>query len=180
MDRKLIKYLPPFMQEYGEIEQIMNAEQIQAEKLWDAIKGLLKEAFVSDETERGALRWENILGITPPDTDTLQLRNFRIHSRLVEDLPYTYRTLNNQLKALCGADGYEIVLDGDTFTISVKVALATKKLENEVEKLCERVVPLNLFLDVSLMYNTHRMLKPYTHEYLHGLMQKYLRDEPFE
>lgn len=70
------------MQTYAEIEQIMNAEQEQIEGLWDALKGLLKEAFVSDESEVGAKRWESILNITPLDTESLQLRNFRIQSRL--------------------------------------------------------------------------------------------------
>lgn len=168
------------MQTYAEIEQIMNVEQEEIEGLWDALKGLLKEAFVIDETEIGATRWESILDIVPFDTDTLRLRNFRIQSRLVEDLPYTYRTLNNQLRALCGADGYETVLISDTFTLNVKVALTTKKLKGEVEKLCERVVPLNLFVNVSLMYNTHGLLQPFTHGYLHSFTHQQLRDEPFE
>lgn len=168
------------MQTYAEIEQIMNAEQEQIEGLWDALKGLLKEAFVSDESEVGAKRWESILNITPLDTESLQLRNFRIQSRLIEDLPFTCRTLKNQLKALCGEDGYKTILDGDNFTLHEKVALTTKKLKGEVERLCERVVPLNLFVDVTLMYHTHNLLGPYVHDYLYLYTQQQLRDEPFE
>jgi hypothetical protein len=168
------------MQTYGEIEQIMKVEQTRVEALWETVRNLLNEAFVSDESKIGAARWESILDITPLDTDTLQLRNFRIQGRLIEDLPYTYRTLNNQIKALCGEDGYEINLNGDEFFLSVKVALTTKKMKSEVERLCERVVPLNLFLDVDLMYNTHGLLQPYTHGYLHSFTHQQIRDEPFE
>ncbi len=168
------------MQTYAEIEQIMKVEQTQVEYLWDEIKDLLKESIVSDESEVGAGRWESILDITPLDTDTLQLRNFRIRGRLIEDLPYTYETLNNQIRTLCGEDGYLLNLDSDNFRLSVKVALTTKKLKQEVEKLCERVVPLNLFIDVTLMYNTHELLHPYTHGYLHSYTHQQLRDEPFE
>ncbi|PXV85081.1 uncharacterized protein DUF2313 [Lachnotalea glycerini] len=180
MDRKLIKYLPLFMQTYGEMEQIMNVEQEEIERVWDALKNLLREAFVTDETEIGATRWERILEINPLDTDTLLLRNFRIQCRLIEDLPFTYRTLNNQIRALCGKDGYEIKLNEDEFILSVRVALTTKKMESEVARLCERVVPLNLFLDVTLKYNTHGLLHPYTHGYLGGFTHQQLRDEPFE
>lgn len=168
------------MQTYAEIEQIMKAEQPQVSDLWDSMKDLLREAFIGDETEIGALRWESILDINPLDTDTLQLRNFRIQGRLIEDLPYTYETLNNQIKTLCGEDGYEINLNSDAFTLSIKVALTTKKLKQEVEKLCERVVPLNLFVDITLMYNTHELLHPYTHGYLNRFTHQQLRDEPFE
>lgn len=180
MDRKLMNYLPLFMQTYEEIEQIMKVEQEQVEGLWDTLKGLFKETFVSDESEIGAKRWESILNITPLDTDTMQLRNFRIQSRLIEDIPFTYRTLRNQLEALCGKDGYETILDGDHFTLHVKVALTTKKLKKEVESICERVVPLNLFIDVVLMYNTHRMLKPFTYGQLKLITHKQIKDEPFE
>lgn len=180
MDRKLLNYLPLFLQTYEEIEQIMKVEQEQVEGLWDTLKGLLKETFVSDESEIGAKRWETILKITPLDTDTLQLRNFRIQSRLIEDIPFTYRTLQNQLKALCGEDGYKTILDGDNFTLYVKVALTTKKLKKEVETICERVVPLNLFIEVTLMYNTHRMLKPFTHGQLKQFTHKQIKDKPFE
>lgn len=168
------------MQTYAEIEQIMKAEQTQVNYLWDAVKDLLKEAFVTDETEIGALRWESILNIDPLDTDSLKVRNFRIKSRLIEDLPYTYRTLNSQIKALCGAGGYEINLEGDTFTLNIKVALTAKKFKKEVENLCERVVPLNLFINITLMYNTHELLHPYTHGHLHYYSHQQLRDEPFE
>lgn len=88
--------------------------------------------------------------------------------------------LKNQLRILCGENGYETLLDGDNFTIHVKVALTTKKLKGEVEKLCNRVVPLNLFINVTLMYNTQSLLSPYTHNYLHLYTHQQLRDEPFE
>lgn len=178
MNRKLIKYLPVFLQSYAEIEQIMEAEQEQIESLWRSRKELLKEAFVSDESEIGAKRWECILGIIPFDTDTLQLRNLRIQSRIIDDLPYTYKTLQNQLKTLCGENGYEIILDGDTFTLYVKVALETKKLRNVIEKLCEGVVPLNLDIQVLLMYNTHELLQPYIHTNLNDYSYSQLREEP--
>lgn len=168
------------MQTYEEIEQILNVEQEQIEGLWEALKGLLNESFVSEQSEIGTKRWESILNITPLDTDSTQFRNFRIQSRLIEDLPFTYRTLQNQLKALCGEDGYETILDGDNFTFYVKVALITKKLKGAVEELCERVVPLNLFIDVVLMYNTHGMLKPFTHGQLRVFKHKQIKDEPFE
>lgn len=169
------------MQEYGDMKQIMNAEQTQIESLWESMRSLLKEGFVSDESDIGAARWESILDIIPLDTDTLQLRNFRIHSSLVVDLPYTYQNLNDQIEAICGKDEYELNLYGDIFKLSIKLALTIKKMKPEVEKLCERVVPLNLFLDIDLIYNTHGLIHSYsyTHSDLHSLTHQQVKDEPY-
>ena len=36
----------------------------------------------------------------------------------------------------------------------------------EVARMLDEMVPLNIVLDVSILYNTHRMLQPYTHAQL--------------
>lgn len=119
--------------------------------------------------------------ITPFDTDAIEFRNFRIHARLLEDKPYTYRTLCKQLAALCGSDGYTIKLDHDAYTLTVRVALKSKQFWNEAEQMLERVVPLNLILDVDLMYNTHGIIKGtgLTRGQLAKYTHKELREEPF-
>lgn len=78
-----------------------------------------------------------------------------------EDVPYTYRILCRQLQALCGEDGYTISLNKDKYILKVRVALKSRKMKNEVDKLVERIAPLNLLLDVEILYNTHRMLHDY-------------------
>lgn len=180
MDRKLIQYLPEFMRDYKEIQQIMEVEQKEVGFLWDSTKKLLNEAFVNEESEMGASRWEKILYIVPKDTDNLLVRNFRIHGRLVEALPYTYRVLESTLKALCGENGYHIDSNYDKFVITIKVALTVKKLRQEIEALCERMIPLNLFIEVELMYNTHELLQPFTHQQLANSTHQQLRDEPLK
>lgn len=180
MDRKLIDYLPDIVKELSEFKQVMQTEQTQTEILWTAIDDLLKEAFVQEESKTGISKWESILYITPKDTDSLPIRRFRITGRLNEDLPFTYRTLERQLTALCGENGYSITLNNDEYTLLIRVALTSKKLKEEVGTLAERIVPLNLLLDVDLMYNTHRMLKPYTHQHLSQYTHSSLREDPFE
>ena len=181
MDRLLLDYLPEVLKTYAEFKEIARVEQYQVSELWDAIDDLLKEAFITDESEIGASRWETILEIEPFDTDTLEFRNFRIHARLLEDKPYTYRTLCKQLSALCGEDGYTIQLDNDAYTLLVRVALKSKQFRNEAEKMLDRVVPLNLILDVDLMYNTHRIIKDtgLTRGQLGAYTHGGLREEPF-
>lgn len=168
MDRQLIDYLPEILKKYAEFKEMAKVEQPQVEELWDNIDRLLLEAFVQDESEIGASKWEHIMNIEPFDTDTLEIRNLRIHGRMLEDVPYTYRFLQNQMETLCGADGYTMTLINDNFILKVRVSLKHKKLIREVDNMVERITPLNLILDVDLAYNTHRMLRDYklTHRQL--------------
>lgn len=181
MDRKLIDYLPEVLKTYKEFIELMRVEQPQIEALWDACGSLMNEGFLDTETEVGAAKWESILDIKPKNTDSLEIRNFRIHGRLVEDLPYTERTFCKQLAALCGEDGYSCKLDYDKFSLQIKVALTSKKLKDEVQSLAERIVPQNYILDIDLMYNTHRIIREcgFTHRQLSAYTHKQIRDEPF-
>lgn len=181
MDRVLMDYLPGIMQDYEEMQQIMQAEQPGIEALWEACDSLMNEAYVQTETGLGAKRWESILDISPKDTDTLEVRNFRIQGRLVEDLPYTYRMFERQLIALCKEKGHSLFMtEQNGLTLKIRVALSAKELKDEVVKLAERIVPCNIILDVELMYNTHAMLKGYTHAGLSDTTHAQLREKVFQ
>lgn len=181
MDRALMDYLPGIMQDYEEMQQIMQVEQLGIEALWEACDSLMNEAYVQTETGLGAKRWESILDISPKDTDTLEVRNFRIQGRLVEDLPYTYRMFERQLIALCKEKGYSLFMtEQNGLTLKIRVALSAKELKDEVVKLAERIVPCNIILDVELMYNTHAMLKGYTHAGLSDTTHAQLREKVFQ
>lgn len=181
MARKLIDYLPNVLKTYTEFKALLDAEQPQMEGVWDAIYALLREAFITDETEIGAAKWEKIMNIQPLDSDSLELRNFRIQGRMLEDSKHTWRTLCNNLETLCGKDGYSIELKHESYTLKIRVALKSKKMKDEVCILCERIVPLNLILDIELMYNTHRMIKDagFTYGQLEAYTHKQIREEPF-
>lgn len=173
-----MNYLPEIMRTFDEIGRIMETEQITIEEMWDSAEKLLNEAFVQDQSETGAAIWESILRIVPKDTDSLEVRNFRISGRLNEDLPYTHRTLQRQLEALCGTEGVTLELDNALYTINVRVALTSKKLKDEVYSLVDREAPANLVLDIQLRYNTHAIIGGYTHNQLSNYTQEQLREEP--
>lgn len=175
--RILLQYLPPFMQGYKELIQIMQGEQIEIDTLWKALEDGLKDQFINDATEYGISRWERILGINPKATDILDERRFRILVRLNEDLPYTYRSLNQQLSALCGNDGYTIVLDANAYTLNVKISLVNKSNFSDVEELLDRIVPANLIVSLEVIYNQHSTLAAFTHAFLANYTHNQIRNE---
>lgn len=177
MDRKLIDYLPNFLQKYKEFEIIFETEQEEVSQLWESTRNALKDQFIMDATEYGVTRWERILNIFPKATDSLDDRRFRILTRMNEQLPYTFRTLDAQLSNLTGEDGYSIHVDHENYLLKVRVALVAKNNFNDVEALLHRVVPVNMLIDLSLLYNQYLTLGNVTHGQLRTRTHSELRNE---
>lgn len=177
MQRNLIDFLPDIFKTFEEFKEIMRVEQKQISELWEIIYGIINEALVDEATGEGLKRWENILNITAFDTDDVKVRRLRIQAKIIEDVPYTERILNNILTGLCGEDGYTAVLNNEEYTLTIKVALTSKNLKDEVVAMCERIVPADIILDIDLMYNTHEILRGYTHKQLREFTHTQLRNE---
>ena len=137
----------------------------------------MNDQFISEATENGIARREEMLGITPFATDTMDDRRFRLFSRYMEDIPYTRKSLINMLTSLCGEDGYQLVITTGSFSVSVKVALTAKKQVDSVRELLERILPYNMTFTVDLLYNTWGQIGAYTHVQLSVYTHNQLRNE---
>ncbi len=177
MDRKLIDYLPQVLKDVREYKSIMQAEESELVDLWTALENALKDNFIDDATENGVLRLESILKIIPKAADSLEDRKFRIKARFNEQLPYTFRTLQERLTTLCGEDGYTCELFNDTYTLKVRIELFVKGKYDTVDDFLERIVPANLMIDLDLKYNTYDKLSAFTYNQLSGYTYDDLRDE---
>lgn len=177
MDRQLLNYYPEILREFQEYREVAGAEQPEVERLWDSLAEALDNQFVAGAGEYGVGRWEKILGILPKGTETLEQRKFRILTRLSEQLPYTLRMLENQLEALCGKDRYTAKLEYEAYKLVVRVSLMARGNLSDVEDLLNRIVPVNLIIDLSLDYNRHRKLEGFTHRQLSCNTHDRLRNE---
>lgn len=148
MERKIIDYLPPYLTVYKEIKAIMEAEQPEFEIVWPQAENVLNDQFVSDSSTIGIERMEKILGIIPKKTDTLDERKFRILVKLNEQLPYTLPVLKQQLKRMCGENGYRLILSADKYLLNVKLALGNENNYQDVCDMLRRVVPANMVISV--------------------------------
>jgi hypothetical protein len=147
----ILDYLPNIMKEFREFQSIANAENPEISSLWGVLENVLNDQFVSDSTENGVKRWESVLMIVPKNTETLDIRKFRISTRLNEQLPYTFTSLEQKLANLCGKDGFTMTLNSGTYTLKVRVELSAKGKYDEVDALLNRIVPVNLLIDLSLL-----------------------------
>ena len=179
MDREIniLNYLPDFLKEFSEIRQLADAENAELLSAWETLGNVMNDQFVKDSTENGIKNWERILKITPKGSETLDERKFRILTRLNEKLPFTYIGLERQLASLCGEEGYLLKLLNNEYTLIVKVALKAKSNFEDIKKLLQRIVPANMIVDLSLLYNTHWLLEGYTYGSLSGYTHEQLKSE---
>ena len=177
LDRKLIDYLPPVLQQTREMQAVMEGEQPAVAGLWDAWKTVLDALFVRYANEQGLARWERMLGIRPRGTDSMEVRRVAVLARLNEQLPFTERTLRLMLDGVCGPGGYTLEIIYREYRVFVRVHLWEKRAMDEAAALLGRVVPANMVIDLGLRYSTHRMLRPRLHRMLRGTTHRALREE---
>ncbi len=106
--KRLIDYLPPFMQDFAEIKAVMRTEQPELDRAWLDIQIPLADAFIMDCDEYGIKKYESFVGTIPDPEDTLDARKARVLIYWNNFVPYTYRVLVRRLNELCGAGNYEI------------------------------------------------------------------------
>ena len=162
-DRLLIDYLPNAFKDIKEFQAIFNAEQPEIDALWQEKDKIVENAFIDSMDESAILRWEEKLGIFPKDTESLEDRRFRIKSIAQARLPYTQRSLRRSLINLVGYGNFTLSIDSDTYTAHITVALGARGLLSDVKSLAEKMVPLNMILNVELLYTTYGKLRPLTH-----------------
>lgn len=176
MERRLIDYLPPFVQRFKEMAAIMDTEQPEFELAWQNAENTLADQFVDTATINGIKRWEKIYDIIPKANDTLEERRFVILSKMNERPPYTLAALDNVLTALCGDDGYSLYMNYEKYELMVKLALDNEKNLETVVDLLNRILPANIVRNVSV-YNTYAVLENYTHEELSRFTHDELRKD---
>ena len=176
-DRKLINYLPQFMQEYREMATIMETEQFEIDRLWLEAENALADQFLLEATENGVMRWESMLGISPKDTDTLNERRFRILTKLNQELPYTLRKLERVLANLCGEDGFSIEVQAAEYNVEVKLAVGNHNNYSEVETLLNKMIPANMTRYIKLMYNSYATVGKFKHSRLTAYTHEQIRNE---
>ena len=178
-DRKLIDYLPLFMQDYREMAVIMETEQTEIDRLWVEAENALADQFILEATENGVKRWESTLGISPKDTDSLDERKFRILTKMNQELPYTLRKLEQALTNLCGNNMFSIKVTASEYHVEIKLGLINQNNYQEVVDVLKKMIPANMTQYVQIMYNGNNVIAQFTHAELTAYTHDQLRNEVF-
>lgn len=146
---KINEYLPKVLQPIEEYKTPNEDLDIELDLLDSQIDSILKEVIANTASEYGIQRWENSLGLTHSETDSLELRRFRITNILTNKLPYTYRWLRNKLIEITGdSSGWALNIDNDNYTIVVTLTHMDLDMMAEVQKNLRYAIPANMILEM--------------------------------
>lgn len=173
----LLGYIPPVLHEIKEIVEIANVEKKPVEGTWQAIEDSLNNQFIVTVNEEGASRYEKMLKINVPATDTIDTRRFRLSTRFQEQAPYTWIVLEQLLDSLLGKNQYVLERNVANKTLKVKIELTVKGQFDAVVVMLERITPQNMVLSVELRYNQYSNLTQFTHSQLAAYTHKQLRED---
>ena len=172
---ELLDLWPAFLREIREFAALAQAQQGELDSGEEAVRAAPDDFFAATLSPAGAGRWEAMLGLPVRTQEALEQRRFRILSKWAEQRPFTLIRLRQLLDTLCGQGGATVQTEG--YTLTVKVALTATASFDDVGELLERVVPLNMEISLSLLYNRHSLLAGYTHAQLADYTHEQLRSE---
>lgn len=141
---QLLNHLPLFIQEYGEIREIMKTENPEFQKVEDETEIILNNQFIESCDEEGISKFEKMMGITPAEDESLQGRISKVLSRWNDSIPYTFILLCRKLNALCGQDNYEITKDFNNYMMEIITHLEYSGQVDELEYLASYMIPANI------------------------------------
>lgn len=161
-----------------DIAKIYEINDKQEAELEEASDTLEKNIFLDTMNLEMIKQWEEMLKIIPQDNDTVQDRRFRVKSKVMERLPYSVRILRNKLETLC-PQGYHMEISDNRTSVTVKLALTSKKMMREVGNLLEEILPLNMVYEIQILWNQYSVLKNLTYNQMKPYTYQQLREEVF-
>lgn len=168
---------PDFLSALREFQALDAAEWPELVGATNSVRTAPREFFLQTLSENGVERWERMLNLPVQKGADLTNRRYRIMTWMTAQPPYTVTRLRELLDTLCGPDGYTLAVDVAARSLTVRMAVAVKQNYDDVAALLERVVPANLVIDLSLLYNQYQYLSGFSHGILAGYTHEQLRNE---
>lgn len=173
--RPLIQYLPEYMRGIVEFNQLAGTEEEELNQLSDSINDAWNNQYIATATDEGLRRYEKIYGVVPMATATLDERRFKLYALMNQELPYTYRKLEESLAAICGDSGWILELNPASYEINIKIDVTNINNREAIEGLLLKMLPANIAPTISILYNPYSALEGKKHSALSGYTHEELR-----
>lgn len=157
MDYTRIEY-PDHVFHINEIAVLSEVIDKEMQKLGVEIDNLENDTAIETSTEYGIGRREKCLGIVPRDTYTLDDRRQILLMRYSDRAIYTKGYLIKYLDMELGPGNYTLEIDSENQILELRVNLEEEKYFEQIQDFIERIVPLHIKTDVSLLFNTWRKI----------------------
>ncbi|MFS1193744.1 putative phage tail protein [Enterococcus lactis] len=137
--------MPTWYQGIIETDLLMNLENDLFEKLRLQIEKVQSNQYVSTADSKTIALYEQMLGINPDAVDTLEMRRFRVLTRMTSQVPYTEKYLKELLSSF--GDPAELTMFYSEYRLLVEMNFEKLGQVSEIEYIFRTVVPANILVD---------------------------------
>lgn len=142
----LKRLLPDWYEGIYETDVLMNVEQSLFELLLIQIQTVQSNQFISTADSKTIAIYEQMLGITVEAGDTLDMRRFRVLTRLSTQKPYTRRYLEELLSSF--GDPATVEVFSNDYLVKIVTDFQKAGQMNELDYLIRSIVPANLLINI--------------------------------
>lgn len=178
----MIFQVPKIFENCDDLNAIYNVNDVTSDELYSNISTLEKDMLLDSMTEQMCEKYEKMLEMVVNIDTPLAQRKIAVKSKIMERLPYSYKALINKLDALLNTtngEGYQLFVHTEEENVELFVALKLKDYASQIDELMENIVPLNMTIDVEVLFNTYQILNGFTISDLAAFTYKELRETEF-
>lgn len=176
----LLGHLPLYLQNFREMQGIMNAEEPELQLVEDTSETIKDNMFVISADEEGIKKFETMFGLKPLPNDNIYNRQAMVLSLFTNTVVHTLRGLIERLNAICGVGNYTVELIPDAYTINIGLHVHVKKLINTVTSMSADMIPANMICECVIIPNSHEVLSQYPTYFLEQFTHEELSYEWIE
>jgi hypothetical protein len=148
----MISYYPTVVQRILEFNAIIDGEYPEFELLAEERDHVVDDAYISTMSEKRVQQWEQILGIKPMDTSTLDNRRDTIMARLRGQGKMNQSTIDTIVSTFTGGTANSWLADG-VIHIEITPPPENKQYQfDDVVRELSRKIPAHLGIDVVRNY----------------------------
>lgn len=140
----LAGYVPEFLREVREFQQLYGAQEREMKRLYGKMNELWKDSLIPSATIQGIKRFEAMLGLKPYPGDTLEERRASVSLKWNQQLPYTLPRLRERLEVVVGQEWYELWVRGSVYELELWVVDQPYRVLQDLREMTRQMIPANL------------------------------------
>ena len=146
---RLNKYLPDFVSNIREFQELDKALTPELDELNHIIEQIQQNQFIETANHEGLSYYERMLKIRP-DKD-MEVRRFNILAKFNATIPFTMRWLQNSLNSTIGKGSYLLDLDHTSYTLTISIMKHKEYLITHLRQELEDKLPAHLILVINVL-----------------------------
>ena len=146
---RLKKYLPEFISNIKEFQQLDAAVSVEINKLRDKLLQLQDNQFIETANDEGLSRYEKMLSI--PYAEDVATRRFNILNKYNSTIPFTLTWLTNMLNTTLGKGNFLLDMNYNQYTLTISVLALKEHLIETLYKDLRKKIPCNLVLNITTL-----------------------------